>query len=386
MDNIHNLQFFLEEISKIVLDDRKTQLMKESRGEKYNIFNVLRLYSEEVRLHSRFLSELLNPKGSHGLKDAFLIAFLKCIEMTDFQFETKNSTSKIEYYIGPVTDFSGGKIDILIKNDRKGIIIENKIYAPDQENQLIRYENFGRESLNDGYKLLYLTLNGKCASDKSISKNDEDKYIKISYEYHILKWLNECLIIADVYPSVKVVINQYLTLIKQLTNQNMENKARDQVIELATSNVNNLVSALIITSNIKEIKRKIVEDFSKNILEQLKQDGQELKKVEVIGTDILNIRFKYKEYYIYFGDNNDGRTYVSIKDILSSEGKSEIQKKLELNSRPPDKWNPFGYEICLNTNWNKDDTLYESMLLLDNDLVEIYKSWILRLKAEIDKF
>lgn len=385
MNNIENLKELLEKLSVEVRKDRENRLLKESKGEMYNVFNVLGLYSEEVRLHSRFLSNLLNPKGSHGLKDAFLIEFLKCLNISDFQIETKSCTAIFEYYIGPVTNDSGGRIDILVKNGNKGIVIENKIYAADQDKQLIRYENFARKSLSDGYKLLYLTLDGVCATEKSICKNDDEKYIRISYKKNIHDWLCQCIIIAERQPAVREVINQYLTLIKQLTNQRMETEAQKQVIKIATSSVDNLASALTISSSIKEIKRKVVEDFASKIKNELKQDGLEIDAPKVIGTDILNIRFEYKGYFIYFGDNNDGRTYVSIKDNLSSEGKSSLHKKLECNSRQPDRWNPFGYEICLNTNWNKNDSLYEKMLTFDQELLMIFKDWIRLLKDAIDK-
>ena len=385
MNNIENLKELLEKLSIEVRKDRENRLLKESKGEMYNVFNVLGLYSEEVRLHSRFLSNLLNPKGSHGLKDAFLIEFLKCLNIADFEIETKSCTVKIEHYIGPVTSNSGGRIDILINNGKKGIVIENKIYAADQENQLIRYENFARESLSDGYKIVYLTLYGDSASEKSTRKNEEENYIRISYKKNIRDWLCQCVIIAERQPAVKEVINQYLSQVKQLTNQNMETEAQKQVIEIATSNVDNLASALTISSSISEIKRKVVEDFAKKILEELNQTGYELTKVEIVGSDIINIRFEYKKHFIYFGYNEDSSTYVSIKDESSSKGGSKIKEKLEFNTRKPDKWNPYGYKICFDTNWNKDNSFYEKMLSFDQECVEKFKNWIQTLKGAIDK-
>ena len=58
----------------------------------------------------------------------------------------------------------GGRIDIVIKLKETVIVIENKIYAPDQDNQLIRYKNEYPFS-----KLYYLTLDGHFPHDKSIN-------------------------------------------------------------------------------------------------------------------------------------------------------------------------------------------------------------------------
>ena len=53
----------------------------------------------------------------------------------------------MEYHIGAITDKSGGRIDIVTK-DRKAavILIENKIYAGDQDNQMTRYREFDRRA------------------------------------------------------------------------------------------------------------------------------------------------------------------------------------------------------------------------------------------------
>ena len=41
-------------------------------GAKFNVFKVIGVTTNEVRLHSRFLDEMLNPNGSHGQGDIFL--------------------------------------------------------------------------------------------------------------------------------------------------------------------------------------------------------------------------------------------------------------------------------------------------------------------------
>ena len=70
------LKYLLNAISKIVAKNKVQQEEKRKRGENFNIFSVMGLQTKEVRLHSAFLAELLNPKGNHGLGDKFLVAFL----------------------------------------------------------------------------------------------------------------------------------------------------------------------------------------------------------------------------------------------------------------------------------------------------------------------
>lgn len=51
---------------------KKYKEIFEKTGENFNIFKILRIETEEVFTHSRFLCELLNPKGSHGKGSLFL--------------------------------------------------------------------------------------------------------------------------------------------------------------------------------------------------------------------------------------------------------------------------------------------------------------------------
>lgn len=59
----------LDEVRLIVNRNRIEREEKRKRGELFNIFNVLDLRTNEVRTHSAFIAELLNPDGNHGLGD-----------------------------------------------------------------------------------------------------------------------------------------------------------------------------------------------------------------------------------------------------------------------------------------------------------------------------
>lgn len=46
------------------------------QGERFNIFRIFKNHRSEL-VHSRFLGQMLNPRGSHGEGDAFLDVFLR---------------------------------------------------------------------------------------------------------------------------------------------------------------------------------------------------------------------------------------------------------------------------------------------------------------------
>lgn len=131
------LQNFLTQISAII---RQYSKIAELTGENFNVFNILGLTTNEVRTHSAFIAELLNPNGSHGKKDTFLSLFLQQMEIKDFYSE--DARVVVEKHVGFISSDTteGGNIDIIaIDKDNRAVIIENKIYAPDQPSQLLRF-------------------------------------------------------------------------------------------------------------------------------------------------------------------------------------------------------------------------------------------------------
>ncbi|WP_025163905.1 PDDEXK-like family protein [Pseudomonas taeanensis] len=141
----------------------------------FNLFSVLRSDSDEVYLHSRFLAFLLNPQAAHGCGNALLKTLLQVLRIEDFDVETASVHA----------EFKG--IDIFIRNAKgQAIIIENKIYHHDQDEQIYRYDQLIK---NQGYTVianLYLTLDGSEPSEQS------SKGIKVdlvSYETDIICWL-----------------------------------------------------------------------------------------------------------------------------------------------------------------------------------------------------
>lgn len=226
--NIMRIESLLSEITNLYKLAEKDKLERIKQGDFFNVFNTIGLRTEEVRLHSAFIAELLNPQGSHGLSNLFLQAFLKQMELPcDYVTEAKGIIK--ERYIGRKTKTEGGRIDIIIEDGNHAVIIENKIYAEDQENQLLRYYNYGKKQFPKGFELVYLTLEGVEPEKKSLGKKDLPNYM--SYKDDIVEWLEECVVIAQKNPLVQAVIIQYRELVKQITNTDMDTNYKEQLLE-----------------------------------------------------------------------------------------------------------------------------------------------------------
>lgn len=213
-------------MQRIVDRIKKHEEETDLRGENYNIFNVLGLTSNETRLHSAFIANLLDPKAKHGLKTIPIREFLKIIGIDDLKSlsdeDLRSARVRVEHRIGPINReyTEGGNIDIYVKVKDLHIVMENKIYAGDQTAQLLRYKNFIR---NHKHKLLYLTLDGHSPAAESHGNLVEGKdFFCISYENEITNWLQECLHSSISMPLIRETLQQYKNVINQLTNPNMK--------------------------------------------------------------------------------------------------------------------------------------------------------------------
>ena len=231
MNDIINILNQVRIVSRKIKEQRKEKF---ERGENYNIFNDLGFMSDEVHLHSMFLANLLNPKGSHGQRGKFLEAFLKmlhksfpAISADKLELDITNASVVVEKYIGRQTDSEGGRIDIYLTDGKHRIIIENKIYAGDQHHQMLRYWNYGMSQKGDdtekSFVLIYLTLDGCSPSKDSLGEDlKENNIVCLSYKSDIRRWLDRCVELASRTPLVRETINQYISTIDILTNNVME--------------------------------------------------------------------------------------------------------------------------------------------------------------------
>ena len=235
------------------------RLKKEKKeGKSFNVFSALDICSDEVRLHSRLLATLLNPKANHGLENEFLKSFLTALGLPE-DYITHCKEQIVERLIGEVTETNGGRIDIILEDRGHAVIIENKIYAGDQPNQLLRYHNYGVKTFGENnFKLVYLTLYGSAPSPYSLG-GEHFEFIKLSYEQNILKLLEKLVKTLPQKP-VHSTVEDYITIIKQLTHQDMDTKYQQSIIEEAIKYDNiDVTSELLLLQ--KQIGDKLRSDY-----------------------------------------------------------------------------------------------------------------------------
>lgn len=339
-----DLQNLLSQVSIIT---KKNAEFLDATGGRFNIFRITGVNHYENK-HSLILAELLNPKGTHGLKEKFLKAFCDRIVL-DNDIRDLDCEKAIVITEAHTED---GRIDILIK-DNKGhaIIIENKIYASDQNEQLKRYHTHAESRYDEKFQIFYLTLDGKMASDNS---GGGIKYTTISYAKDIIGWLEECINLAARFPLVRETISQYINHIKQLTNQDIAMNNKSELIELL-SKPENLEAAFTIAENITSIKLDLVKKMAERI-------AQDCRVKYEVSQDGFGIGF-YKEEWeknagIWFAEDK-GNTYYAIKNADARNGKAVLQNHItELFHLKPIPHDPFGYGYVCEEHWKNNKQLY----------------------------
>ena len=326
---------------------------RREQGELFNIFNILKLQSNEVRLHSALLAELLCPNGSHGASSLFLKAFLKVIGEDEDYIKAPVAKNITERYIGKKTKTEGGLIDIIIEDGNHAIIIENKIYAPDQENQLLRYYNYGKKKFPNGFKLLYLTLHGDDASDNSLGGEDIQPQ-NISYANEIIDWLEQCYELAKDRDNAKTIINQYNELVKELIGKDMDKQYLERLKEITLAPENETAVGEIL----KMQDEWMDEIRERHIWQPLKKYAE--SKGMKYGEDD-NSSWIYKQEWKYYGVliDYDKGWYVGISWYNEPNRASKLylkdQKEMSCLKEKPTReipdW-PYGWEYLDTCDWS----------------------------------
>lgn len=223
----------------------------------FNILTAVLSIHDEVRLHSRFIGSLLDPKGTHGQGPLFLEAFLKAVfwvgtkpadpahagSIDVWPFDVENARVYIEHR----------HIDIYVTDRTRHIVIENKVNAADPSRQVERYIDAvrspaGREDIGEGevgpedLLFIYLSKSRDAPPSHSLGAYELDRhrgylvsrvsgspvarYKNVHYRTHILRWLDICQEEAGNLTNINYALAEYRQVVERL-NGTYKNKLMD---------------------------------------------------------------------------------------------------------------------------------------------------------------
>ncbi len=144
----------------------KADESKKRGNNDYNPLKAVQNPYDEVNMHSGFICSLLDTNGEHYQDDLFLSLFLEVLGLKKWFGSTTNAQVRKEFQY----------IDLYIFNDTKHIIIENKINADDQQNQIANYiEKVHKNGVEyENIFVIFLTLHDREPSDNSRTNKENN--------------------------------------------------------------------------------------------------------------------------------------------------------------------------------------------------------------------
>ncbi len=261
-------EIFFQKIKKFKDEQNK----QKQRGlNDYNMVNVVRKETHEVGMHSNIIYSLINPDGLHYQEDLFLNIFIdKVLDIKDFgqviQVRAEENTTEKK------------RIDFTIKSDKYYIGIEMKINHHDSKNQLFDYYNdLIEKAKNDNHQkviIYYLSKNGKEASTYSHQGID---YIKISFDKHILNWINASQNEVKNITNLNEAFENYKQIVQKITNK-YQSKVM-QMDKFLQTNISFLDETFELKNNIHKMLGNLLLQLFKNIDDYMNKNYSRFEKV-----------------------------------------------------------------------------------------------------------
>jgi len=302
-------------------EDKQIDLLKniiENRQEIYerlaprvNIVDILGNTYYEVQ-NSKLLYYIFNTHFKYYDKE---INFAKdlALYVVGNEYKDKIKDAKFKNVYREFQTKDGRRIDILIVFDKFEIIIENKINASDQENQLLDYYN-DRYNEEKEIFLVYLTRWKYEASEYSISKETKEELKdKIYYLSHgdMAKWIEndilnkyEFLKFDKKYQSIYSALIQIRDNEKTITNPNEENNMeKEEIKKFFEREDNNYFETLLnneetIKDSFDKLNKfyELLENAQRVIIDKKSKVSEFIKKVQSDkGEDYMKGALLYNE-------------------------------------------------------------------------------------------
>ncbi len=278
------------------------QRKSEMRLRGFNDFNYFELLSGRANetSHSKVIAEFLDPSGSHYQGNLFLHRFFDLLGISEFKIQSWQVHT--EYFIEDEVAKGQGRIDIALVSEDSFIILENKVYAGEQEAQIYKYvEAIKVKHQQKKIYVLYLTLNGDDPSSYSLEhykindgflydRNQKmAEYNAISYSL-ILEWMHYNLEEVANISNLREAVSQYIKTLKKLLGKDknimnlqdylLEDNNRDALMTLIENQEdfflflnkpeNEKCKEMVEQENVKSVIEDIKFYLRKSVVDRLK--------------------------------------------------------------------------------------------------------------------
>ncbi len=199
----------------------------------FNLFDFL--IRDEMSL-SYFLKILFDSQSRHGQQTLFRKLFFDMIKtetmpdhikhIFDELIHDKNTKVDVEVQTA-YASASQRRMDILIFNDKHGVMIENKPWACDQENQIKDYIDDLARRFKGQFYIVYLSGSGQEPSSYSIPKPEleslksNSRFSTISYNPDLTNWIKLCAEKSESEKMRSILLDFESHIAKSFTQSNI---------------------------------------------------------------------------------------------------------------------------------------------------------------------
>jgi len=295
----------------------------------YSLLTAVLKANDEVRLHTRFIFSLIDPAGKHYQGPLFLVCFLKTIGLDPDWLDLRAVRVYKEY-----DPLGQGQIDLYLTDGSRHIIIENKLNANDQADQVRRYvEMIGSSSgaAPDDILFLYLTKGRESPTSKAlagyeIKKQNKDtclvdtfrsgktaaRYLNAHYDPHILAWIDACLDEAGNLSNLRHALVEYRQVVERVTRVYKSKVMNfDNFIEGATPEeaISRYAHAVEISRQLPRLHAKWLSGAMGDGIESLVRPYVETGRLHTLGEcePFRSLQFEPQHATAYFNGERGGK-------------------------------------------------------------------------------
>ena len=330
-----------EALQALVLDKDLKRL--EDLLAEFNLFDVLRIRRRE-RQHSAVIAWLLDPRGSHGLRDHFLRRFLSeaaaegrergIADVTPLDvdgWELSNVEVEIERHYA---DIEHNYVDIMLIDATDGFVclIENKIGSGEHSAQLSRYlETVEREHKGLNPFPIFLTPDGR----EPEGEDDAERYVPFGYR-RVAELIERTIRTRGsiISASVAGFLEQYARTVRRHVLSN-----NDDISELALQIYSNHRAAIDLINNaVKsalpalearawDVIDAVLDQYAPLLQADTKSNGYHrfrapgLEEIPELKNRILLFEFKYRDRNFFLNIRpGPEETRKRLYDVLQRDG------------------------------------------------------------------
>ena len=245
---------------------------REQIGLDYNVFTLMDIERREEETHEYMIYSILNYRNPDRQKE-FIEQFLISMGFPK-SFLREKWTVEREHYTE-----NYGRPDLFFKptgHSRKCVVVELKVDAGDQPRQLKRYEDYVRACGYQDFRIIYLTLDGRDPEEQSYEGMVHPEWLmRKSFGVDVLNWLEGCMEICQDNSVDAGFIQQYMILLRKLTEEEKMQDAMENEIAGLIKNSQDLRTCLGIEQALPVIKGQILFDFMDALYHAMEKKGCE---------------------------------------------------------------------------------------------------------------